>query len=322
MIVVGGEALIDLVADGSAAVPALSPLRPSPGGGPYNVAIALARLRAPVSMLSRISTDDFGAALHEILHESGVDTSLVQRGDELSSLAVAIPDSDGSAKYSFHVRGSADRLVTDPGPLPESTRAVSLGTLSLVLEPGATVYESVLRRENGRGVLVALDPNVRAELIDDPDAYRRRFAAWLPYVGLLKLSAEDACWLDEGDDPLRAAQKWARMGPSAVVLTRGGDGLVVFTRAGERIEVPSVSSTLVDTIGAGDTVQAALLDWLHRNDALSITGVAGLTPELWRSALDYAATAAALTCARPGADPPTADELRAAGEQPARAAAR
>lgn len=308
MIVVGGEALVDLVAEKVEATPALAPLTPRLGGGPYNVAIALARLEAPVSMLTRISTDDFGEALVECLHESGVDTSLVQRGNELTSLAVAIPGEDGSARYSFHVQGAADRLISDPGPLPTQTRALSLGTLSLVLEPGATVYETVLHRESRRGVLVALDPNVRSELIEDPAAYRQRFRNWLAPVGLLKLSTEDACWLDESDNPIEAVRKWARMGPAAVVLTRGEAGLTVVTRAGIRVDVPSTRSALVDTIGAGDTVQAALLDWLHRNDSLSADGVGELDPEQWRSALEHASNAAALTCSRQGAEPPTAAE--------------
>ena len=312
MIVVGGEALVDLVAEKVESAPALAPLTPRPGGGPYNVAIALARLQTPVSMLTRLSTDDFGDALLQRLHESDVDISLVQRGDELTSLAVAIPGADGSARYSFHVQGAADRMVTDPGPLPPQTRAISLGTLSLVLEPGATVYETVLRRESRRGALVALDPNVRSELIDDPAAYRQRFESWLPHVGLLKLSAEDACWLDrDGDDPMHAVRKWSRMGPAAVVLTRGGEGLSVVNREGVRVDVPSTPSTIVDTIGAGDTAQAALLNWLHHNNALSTAALDELTPQQWEAALTHAAGTAAVTCSRAGAEPPTASEVPA-----------
>jgi fructokinase len=312
MIVVGGEALVDLVGDRTPSAAEPSQLTPRLGGGPYNVAIALGRLGTPVSFLSRVSTDDFGIALFERLVASGVDSSLLQRGSEPSSLAIATTGPDGSARYSFHVAGSADRHVADPGPLPQHTRALSLGTLSLVLEPGATTYETLLHREAARGTFIALDPNVRSALIEDPDEYRRRFESWLPDVGLLKLSAEDALWLsgDDEPDPLRAARRWARQGPSAVVLTHGAQGMVVVTREGTETEAPGTRSSVVDTIGAGDTVQAALLHWLHEREILTRSAVAQMSPEQWRSAMSFAAEAAAMTCSRPGAEPPWAAELR------------
>lgn len=309
MIVVGGEALIDLVATEPVTPPEL-PVRSSRlGGGPYNVAIALARLGSPVSLLSRISTDDFGEALVHGLRESGVDTALLQRGPEPTTLAVASPGPDGSARYSFYAQGTADRLVIDPGPLPPQVRALSLGTLSMVLEPGASAYESLLRRESQRGIFVALDPNVRADLIDDAEAYRLRFARWLPHVGLLKVSEEDACWLADDEPVSDAVRRWAGMGPAAVVLTRGAEGLSAIRPDGSRVDVGCGESAVVDTIGAGDTVQAALLHWLQHNNALDHATVAAMPAARWREALTYAATAAAVTCSRPGAQPPTADEL-------------
>ncbi|GLZ34381.1 fructokinase [Lentzea sp. NBRC 105346] len=305
MIVVAGEALVDLVpvTDGE-----LADLAPRLGGGPYNVAVAAGRLEAPVSFLSRVSTDLFGEKLVERLHASGVSTDLVQRGPEPTTLAVVGLADDGSARYSFYTEGTADRLVDDPGPLPEGTRAVSFGTLSLVLEPGATTYENVLCREAERGVLTVLDPNIRAGLIPDPDAYRRRFRAWLPDVGLLKVSVEDAKWLAEDGDVIEIAGEWLRQGPAAVVLTKGGDGLAVLTPEG-LTEVPPTKVDVVDTIGAGDTVQGALLAWLHHHDALSIEKVRALTTNEWTRALTYAGAAAAITCSRAGAEPPFASEL-------------
>ncbi|RCW40997.1 fructokinase [Halopolyspora algeriensis] len=311
MIVVGGEALVDLVPQESGTHPALAALTPRLGGGPYNVAIALARLDSEVSFLSRVSQDPFGEALLERMVSAGVDSSLVQRGPEPTTLAVVAPGPGGSACYTFHVEGTADRLVTDPGPLPPQTRALSLGTLSLVLEPGAGTYERVLHRESERGVFVALDPNVRSALIADPVAYRQRFERWLPHVDLLKLSTEDACWLDgdHQDDPLPAARRWATTGPAAVVLTSGEDGMSVITRRGMQVDVPGEHSTVVDTIGAGDTVQAALLHWLERNGALSAAAVDGLSEHQWKAALDFAARAAAVTCSRAGAEPPRSTEI-------------
>ncbi|MBT1189227.1 carbohydrate kinase [Streptomyces sp. CJ_13] len=290
MIVVGGEALIDLV-------PAAAPpgaLLPRPGGGPYNTALALGRLGARVAFCSRVSTDGFGESLLAGLRAAGVDLSLVQRGPEPTTLAVPSLAPDGSAAYGFYVEGTADRLFTLPPALPAGVRALGLGTCSLVLEPGASAYEALLRRESRRGLLTLLDPNVRPALIADPAGYRSRFEGWLPYVSVLKLSEDDAAWLGG------RVRDWLAAGPSAVVLTRGSEGLTVWTREGAEHSVPSRRVTVADTIGAGDTVGAALLHRLAGHRA---------GPVDWPGVLAYAAHAAALTCTREGAEPPYAAEL-------------
>lgn len=254
MITVAGESLIDLVPQNAAAPgEPLPALLPRLGGGPYNTAVALGRLGARVGFCSRVSTDGFGEALLGGLRAAGVDLSLVQRGPEPTTLAVAALSDDGSAGYGFYAEGSADRLFQLPEQLPAEVRALSLGTCSLVLEPGASAYEALLRRESARGVFTLLDPNIRAGLIQDGDAYRKRFRGWLPDVTLLKLSEEDAQWL--GGTP----EEWLAAGPQAVVVTHGGDGLTVRTRAGGEYAVPGAAVDVVDTIGAGDTVNAALL---------------------------------------------------------------
>ncbi|GAA3172021.1 MULTISPECIES: carbohydrate kinase family protein [Streptomyces] len=320
MIVVAGEALIDLVPGprGDAAEDGLPTLLPRRGGGPYNTAVALGRLGSAAGFCSRISRDAFGVSLLGGLSAAGVDAGLVQRGDEPTTLAVADIGTDGSAGYGFYAGGTADRLFTVPDALPPSVRALSFGTCSLVLEPGATAYETLLRREAGRGVFTALDPNIRPGLIPDPAAYRARFRSWLPSVTLLKLSEEDARWLAgagaghaDGDGAVveSAVREWLAAGPAAVVLTRGADGLTVRTRDGSAVSVPGVRVPVVDTIGAGDTVNAALLHRLGVHDALSRPAVAALAADDWRDILAFAARAAAVTCTRAGAEPPWAAEL-------------
>ncbi|MCC3770478.1 carbohydrate kinase [Streptomyces sp. UNOC14_S4] len=297
MIVVAGEALIDLVpADGGGGDGALPALLPRRGGGPYNTAVALGRLCSATAFCSRVSADAFGESLLDGLRAAGVDVSLVQRGPEPTTLAVASVGADGSAGYGFYAEGTADRLFALPGPLPDTVSALCLGTCSLVLEPGASAYEALLRREAERGVFTLLDPNVRAGLIPDAAAYRTRFRSWLPHVTLLKLSAEDAHWL--GGTP----EEWLTAGPSAVVVTHGAEGLSVHTRD-DQWSVPAVRTEVVDTIGAGDTVNAALLHGMTGRGVLSREAVAALGGTEWCSLLDFAARAAAATCAHAGAAP-------------------
>ncbi|OKK19086.1 sugar kinase [Streptomyces sp. CB00455] len=299
MIVVGGEALIDLV-------PVAEPpgaLLPRPGGGPYNTALALGRLGAEVAFCSRVSTDGFGESLLAGLRSAGVDLSLVQRGPEPTTLAVPSLAPDGSASYGFYVEGTADRLFTLPPALPAGARALALGTCSLVLEPGASAYEALVRRESRRGLLTLLDPNIRPSLIADPDAYRTRFlTGLLPYASVLKLSEEDARWLGG------RVCDWLAAGPSAVVLTRGAAGLTVWTRDGEEYSAAARPVAVADTIGAGDTVNAALMHRLAGAGAGAVAGT-GTDPVDWPDVLAYAAHAAALTCTRAGAEPPYAAEL-------------
>ncbi|KAA9148705.1 carbohydrate kinase [Amycolatopsis acidicola] len=305
MIVVGGEALVDLVPGESKVDNGLASLLPRLGGGPYNVALAAGRLGVPTAFLSRVSEDRFGRALRERLTASEVDISMLQSGPEPTTLAVVALDERGAASYTFYTEGTADRLVADPGPLPSEATVLCLGTLGMVLEPGATTYETMLRRESARGVLTALDPNIRADLITDEGAYRERFLSWLPDVRLLKLSDDDAAWLAGGADPVKAAKGWLDAGVDAVVLTRGADGLAVHTGSAE-ITVPSERVDVVDTIGAGDTVQGALLAWLHQHNVRAVTELGA--PE-WRAALTFAAKAAAITVSRSGAEPPRAAEM-------------
>jgi fructokinase len=300
VIVVAGEALIDLVPQGTGALAGLQPAR---GGGPYNTAVALGRLGSPTAFCSRSSYDAFGEALLDGLRDAGVDVSAVQRGPEPTTLAVAMIDGNGSAAYSFYVEGTADRLFTVPAGLPAGTRAVSFGTCSLVLEPGASAYEELMRTAAAQGLFTTLDPNIRPGLIPDADAYRARFKSWLPSVSLLKLSEEDAHWL--GGTP----REWLSAGPSAVVITHGGDGLTAFTQDGAVYPVPGEKVDVVDTIGAGDTVNAALLHGLSARDALSPGALANLGHEGWERLLRFAARAAAITCSRAGAEPPYAAEV-------------
>lgn len=306
-ILVCGEALVDLVPvhDG----PLLSPKL---GGGPFNVAVSLGRLGARVAFLSRVSTDPFGEKILGSLENAGVDTTWVQRGDEPTTLAMTTLADDGSAQYSFYADGTADRLVDDPGDLPDHIDVLSFGTLSLLYEPGASMYAALLHRAHAQGKLTMVDPNIRPAAIDSTsgditaDGFRRRFLSWLPAVDILKVSEDDSHWLGLGEDGT-TVDDWLKDGVSAVVMTRGGDGLSVFTTAGE-FAVPGVEVDVVDTIGAGDTVHGALLSYLESESIVTSHSLREMGEEDWVRALRFAARAAAITVSRPGADPPWATE--------------
>ncbi|MCF8609747.1 carbohydrate kinase [Gordonia sp. HY285] len=312
MIVVGGEALVDLVPvtadDGAPA------LRPALGGGPFNAAIAAARLGARTGFLSRISTDGFGDSLVARLRAEGVDLELLQRGDELTTLAVADTSDPGAVQYGFYVDGTADRLVTDPGALPDEVRAVVFGTVSMVLEPGASVYDAVLAREAAAGRVTVVDPNIRAALVDDPAAYRARFVERLAHTTIVKASIDDIAWLTDRpeastfDDVAPTLLAWVDAGVEAVVVTLGGDGIAAITPAGV-VRVPGVAAEVVDTIGAGDTVLGALVARLDLEHDLTVDGIASMSADAWADVLGFAAKAAAVTVSRPGADPPRAAQM-------------
>ncbi|MBY4127837.1 carbohydrate kinase [Rhodococcus fascians] len=306
-ILVCGEALVDLVPVHEGPL-----LSPKLGGGPFNVAISIGRLGSPVAYLSRISRDSFGEQILASLRDAGVDISWVQRGDEPTTLAMTTLAEDGSAEYSFYADGTADRLVADPGDLPDEISVLSFGTLSLLYEPGASMYAGLLHRARAAGKLTMLDPNIRPAAIDSTsgditaDGFRDRFRSWLPSIDILKVSEDDSYWLGLGTQGT-TVDDWLAAGVTAVVMTRGGDGISVFTAADET-SVPGVAVDVVDTIGAGDTVHGALLSYLEKESIITSNAVKEMSKQDWQHALEFAAKAAAITVSRPGADPPWASE--------------
>ena len=302
MIVVCGEALIDMVTTGD------STRRPTPGGGPFNTARALARLEAPAAFLGHFSTDEFGRMLADQLAADGASLALATFGPEPTTIAVANIGGDGLAEYEFLIQGtSAPNLTLDmiPAELPVEVKAVHLGTLGLVLEPMASSLAALVRREHGRR-LVMLDPNIRPVLTTDPQ-YRPRLDSLISQSTIVKASDADLDWLFQGLDRMAAARALLARGPKMVVVTLGAEGAVGMTASAE-VRVPAPAVRVVDTIGAGDAFGAALLAWLHDHGRLSRD--LRLDREELRAALEFACLVASITCTRPGADPPRRAELK------------
>jgi fructokinase len=295
-ILVGGEALYDLVIDQSGA------LTGHPGGGPFNTARTIGRLGQPVAYLGRLSTDRLGTTHEQMLAGDGVDLSAVVRTGEPTTLAVASLDTGGAASWSFYSAGTAAAGLTlhdALNALPEQVAALHVGTLGLVLAPLATALEAVVERLAGETPIV-LDPNVRPQAIDDERAFRARLERVLAHSDLVKVSGEDLAWLDPGRSPLAAARALLEHGPSAVLLTRGPDGATVITPTADSA-IAAVPTPVVDTIGAGDAYGGAFVAWWVSHD-LGRTDLA--RDELLVAAARFAALVAARTVARAGASPP------------------
>jgi fructokinase len=324
VIAVVGEALIDLVGDvrvdGAGGAGSSGTFHARPGGSPYNVAIGLARLDCPCALLARISTDTFGVQLRTHLERNGVALDHVVDATEPTTLAFAILDQTGSARYEFYVAGTADwqwRAEELPAPLPPTVTALHAGSLALALPPGADVLDDFLRRERARGaVTISVDPNVRPQLATDRAATRDRIERQITCAHLVKVSEEDLAWLYPATPVSTVVEHWRDLGPAAVVVTLGERGAVAVGPDGREIRVTAPSVEVVDTVGAGDAFTAALLAGLDERGLLA--ELRRPVPERFdvtgfQQVLARAAYAAARTCTRPGADPPTTAELASAG---------
>ena len=307
MILVSGEALIDLIPD---------PIKESAydvalGGSPYNVAIGLARLGAQTAFVSRISADGNGEALAASLAANGVDLSFVARDMRPTTLAFVMR---GTAKtgsrYSFYLDATAfDGPWPFPAEWPKGGRHLHVGSIAAV-DPRHG--QSVVRALTGARLraTVSFDPNIRPLVTPDRNSVRLLVERQVSLAHLVKASQEDLEWLypDRGIEDSLAA--WTKSGPRFCVATLGERGAVAMLGK-ERIEVAALRVDVVDTVGAGDSFMSALLSAMDRDQALGAKPPAPSRSDLERW-LRFAAAASAITCTRKGSDPPTRKEVEAA----------
>lgn len=307
LVAVIGEALVDLTE-----VPGEDALVARPGGSPLNVAIGLARLEQPTLLLARFSRDPFGTVLRNHAFRSDVNLSRAVETPLPSTTALARIDQDGVAQYVFNTDGTADFGWTDDelAVLPSSVGALHFGSLASWLPPGDAAIDRCVAalRAVGR-VLVSYDPNVRPHL--QPDAARAREAVErsVQHAHVVKVSADDLAWLYPGSSAETVAARWSQLGPTLVVVTHGPDGATGYRRGRPALSRPAPQVQIADTIGAGDAFTSGLLDALLRRDLAAPGAVADLDDETLAVVLDDAALVAAVTCSRPGADPPRRPEL-------------
>jgi fructokinase len=288
-----GEVLIDILPSG-----------PVVGGGPANTAKALARLGHDVHFIDGISSDAFGQSARSELLNDGVNLDLALASDKPTCTATVTLDDAGGASYEFLIDGTATFDFAAswlPDPYRYQPQVLHIGTLVTVIEPGASaLYDWAM--QVAELAPIVFDPNIRPSVMPDRDLYEAAVEKWAALSAVIKVSDDDLAWLFPGQAIEDVANRWINDGVFLVVVTQGANGLMGYTSEG-RVEVPGVKVDVVDTVGAGDTVGAIVVE------AMLAHGLVELRGDLLRSVLSRAAAAAAITCSRKGAQPPYKHEL-------------
>jgi fructokinase len=288
-----GEVLIDVL-----------PTGPVVGGGPANTAKALARLGYDVDFIDGISNDAYGITARKELARDGVGLGLALTSDKPTCTATVTLDAAGSASYEFLIDGTAtfdfnSSWLPDPERLKPSV--LHIGTLATIIEPGSSVlYDWAVK--TAEFAPVVFDPNVRPSVLGDRDKYRAAVEKWVEIASVVKLSDDDLAWLYPAESADEVANRWLAGGAALVIVTRGAQGIIGYTQNGFE-EVESAKVTVIDTVGAGDTVGAILVEGIIKHS------VDGLQGQVLNAVLHRAAIAAGITVSRAGAQPPRLHEL-------------
>jgi fructokinase len=318
MITVMGEALIDL-----ALAPDDETVQAAPGGSALNIAVGAARLGYPAALMARISRDPFGELLRRYALRNGVDLSAAPDADEPTAIAVAQGDAGrpfDAGVYSSAAVGwqwTSDELSW----IPAATTVLHIGSLAWCGAPSATRVLRAAARVRQRGALVCMDLNVHPEVMGTPGRGHILLERAFKLADVVCASIEDIGWMYPERAPQAVAEQWLRLGPGLIVVTCGPSGAMAIRGSGSVLHRPAYPAEVIDTAGVGDAFTAALLAAMHR------LGDEGKTPRALTAydlaeVLDAAILAAAMTCERPGADPPTASELHARKYRHSCAAAR
>ena len=292
-----GEVVIDLIPDGTER-------RAVVGGGPANTAKALSKLGIATQFIDGISTDKYGQMALKQLHKDGVLLDFVKFSDKPTCLAIVSLNAKGGASYEFVIDDTATFDFSHSW-LPDATVSkpalLHIGTLVTAIEPAA----SVLFEWSSKVAKVApivFDPNIRPAVMIDRAKYVKQVERWISISNAVKVSDDDIYWLYPGEDLDKVAKRWLGMGPELIVVTFGDKGLAGY-RKDSKISVDAKKVVVADTVGAGDTVGAILVE------AIIEDGLDKLVNERLTSMLDRAAKAAAITVSRTGALPPSSDEI-------------
>ncbi len=307
MILVCGEALYDLFLDSEENAQLKFDGRP--GGSPFNVAFGLARLGQKSSFLTGLSTDFLGEHLMQVLKRENVHTGFIKLFANRSTLSVVGLDAQGMPAYAFYGDNAADRAVQaeDLPELGPEVSAIHLSSFSTVVDPIGSTLATLVKRHSA-SKLISFDPNIRLNVEPDIKVWHAKIEELVPFTHLLKISSEDFELIYGKEEPEARAKTWLAQGVRLVILTRGSEGVTAWTKA-HRVDVPAEKIKLVDTVGAGDTFQAATFTALSEAGKLSPAGIDSLEKAALEHYLSFASRAAAITCSRRGADLPFRREL-------------
>lgn len=307
MLISCGDALIDFVptktTDGREAV------MPAVGGSCLNVAIGIARLGAPTGFVGGVSTDLFGRMIADHAAASKVELGLATRSDHQTTLAF-VRIVGGESHYAFYDAQTATRnWMFRRGTIPfDTVEAVHVGSTTLVNDQGAAETRALIADARASST-ISFDPNCRPNLVKDKPGYLARMVEFAASADLIKMSDVDFAYLF-GEEPYQQrASALLGQGTSLVVITRGNNGAIAWHAKAGQIEVEAPEVEVADTIGAGDSFQAALLFALHKQGRLARQQLKDVGADELRRALSFAASCAGLTCTRPGADPPWSHEI-------------
>jgi fructokinase len=292
-----GEVLIDFI-------PAGVDRKPIVGGGPANTAKALSKFGIDTQFIDGISTDEYGQMVMGELVSAGVKLDYVKYSDKPTCLAIVSLSVTGSASYEFVIKNTATFDFTPdwlPNPQTERPSLLHIGTLATVIEPGASVLFK-WAQSVAKVAPIVFDPNIRPAVINDREQYMVQVERWVSISSAVKVSDEDIKWLYPSLEIDQVVNNWLAKGPSLIVVTNGVKGLVGY-RQGEKVSVDAVKVAVADTVGAGDTVGAILVEAIVKDGLKSLSGVR------LEMMLKRAAKAAAITVSRSGANPPTLKEI-------------
>ncbi len=310
MFLVCGEALFDVFLPATHTSGGSMQFDAMPGGSPLNVAVGLARLGTRTAFFAGVSRDLLGEHLMSVLAGEGIDLRFVVRKPERTTLSLIGSSPAGSPAYTFYGDRSADVSLSeaDMPALSPDIIGIHLGSYAIAVSPVADVLAKLARRELHR--LIVLDPNVRLTIEPDRSLWVRRIEQLLPSVSVLKASAEDLELLWPGKSLTELASVWLTRGPLLVVVTQGSNGATAFHAAGT-VHSPAQPVSVVDTVGAGDAFQSALIDSLLALDMQTRADIGKLSRGDIKAILNRSIQSSALTCGRRGADPPTRNQLGA-----------
>ena len=294
---VTGEVLIDLIPNGSERKPIV-------GGGPANTAKALSKFGIDTQFIDGISLDKYGQMAKDELVTSGVKLDYVKYSDKPTCLAIVSLSDSGSASYDFVIENTATFDFTPdwlPNPQTERPILLHIGTLATAIEPGASVLFE-WAQSVAKVAPIVFDPNIRPAVISDRKQYLMQVERWVSISSAVKVSDEDIRWLYPSLEIDQVVNNWLTKGPSLIVVTYGDKGLAGY-RDDEKVSIEAVKVAVADTVGAGDTVGAILVEAIVK---VGLNTLSGVRLEMM---LKRAAKAAAITVSRSGANPPTLKEI-------------